>query len=143
MPLPYRTGMATYEFLSPEWIEAAREIRDHHLNDARVPSLELKMNLAIDKAPFDPPELEAYLDSTGGELVIDLGHHLDADVTVSLDYASAKAVLIDGNGDAALQGFMTGKIRVEGDVAKLLSFQSTPQSPLQKTITEELRAITS
>ena len=134
--------MARHQFLSPEWIDAARELRDKHRDEARVPALEIRMNLLISSPPFEASELEAHLDSTGGGLVIDAGH-LDApDVTVRLDYPTAKAVLVDGNAEAAMQAFMTGRIRVDGDLAKLLAFQSSPPSPLQREVAEELREIT-
>lgn len=134
--------MAKHLFLSPGWIEAARAIRDAHTMEAHPPALSVRMNLVIGDVPFDASGLDAHLDTTGGELVIDLGHLAEADAVVSLDYPTAKSVLVDGDGQAAMQAFMTGRIRVEGDLAKLLAFQSAPPGPLQQQLAQELRAIT-
>ncbi len=41
-----------------------------------------------------------------------------------------------------MQAFMAGKVRVEGDMTKLLSFQATPPSPRQALIAEQVRSIT-
>ena len=134
--------MERHAFLSPGWIEAARAVKDAHAAEASPGAFTLRMNLVIEEVPFADESLAAHLDTTGGELVIDLGHLLTPDVLVRLDYPTAKAVLVDGDGQAAMQAFMTGRIRVEGDLTKLLAFQSTPPGPLQQQIAEELRAIT-
>ncbi|MCL5048222.1 MAG: SCP2 sterol-binding domain-containing protein [Firmicutes bacterium] len=140
--LSYRTGMAKHEFLSAEWITSAKEIQDSYKDKASEAPLEVTMNLTILNTPFQEGEIKAFLDSRDGKLVIDLGQLDTPDVFVTLDYDTCKAVLIDGNGDAALQAFMTGKIMVEGDVGKLLAYQSTPPGQVQLEITEKLREIT-
>jgi putative sterol carrier protein len=43
-----------------------------------------------------------------------------------VDYDTAKAILIEGNPQAGMQAFMAGKVRVEGDMAKLMALQATP-----------------
>ncbi len=140
--LSYRTDMGKHEFLSPEWISAAKDIRENYKDTVSPAALEVTMNLEITDTPFQETELKAYLDAREGKLIIDLGQLDTVDVSVKLDYDTCKAVLIDGNGDAALQAFMTGKIMVEGDVAKLLAYQTTPPSQVQLEITEKLREIT-
>ena len=52
---------------------------------------------------------------------MDLGHLDKADVTVTLDYDTAKAVFVDGTVAAAMTAFMEGKVRVQGEMAKLLA----------------------
>ncbi len=48
--------------------------------------------------------------------------HLDKpDVTVTLDYDTAKAIFVDGTLGAGMKAFMDGKVRVQGDMAKLLA----------------------
>lgn len=134
--------MATHAFLSPEWVQAAREIQAAHLADAEPPVEGLRMNLVVRDVPFESGRLDAHLDTSAGEWVVDLGHLEHPDVTVTLGYADAKAILVDGNGDVALQAFMGGRIQVEGDMGKLLRFQAQPPGPLQQKMLEEVRAIT-
>jgi putative sterol carrier protein len=134
--------MAKHEFLSSEWITAAKAIQNTYSDQVAEAPLEVTMNLTVTDTPFQEGKVEAYLDARHGKLAIVLGQLESSDVTVTIDYETCKAVLIEGNGDAALQAFMTGKIAVEGDVAKLLAYQTTPPSALQLEITEKLKEIT-
>jgi putative sterol carrier protein len=132
--------VASYAFLSPEWISAAREL--HAAAGPQESSVTLQMNLMIDEVPFGDGQLQAHLDTTSGTLDIDLGHLERADVRVSLDYQTAKDVLVDQNAEAAMSAFMAGKVRVEGDMTKLLNYQAAAPTPRQQELAEELRAIT-
>jgi len=133
--------MSTYPFLSPEWIAAARAIQDEH-SDVAPPTNPVRMNLVIEDVPFGDSRVEAHLDTSSGAVDLDLGHLDAADVKVSLDYSTAKAILVDGDGQVAMQAFMSGKIRVEGDMAKLLTFQATPATGAALAAAEKIRAIT-
>jgi putative sterol carrier protein len=133
--------MAAYAFLSPEWIDAARAL--HAANpDEEAPTIALRMNLVVQEVPFGEGRLEAHLDTTTGVMHIDLGHLESADVRISLDYETAKAVLVDQNAEAAMSAFMAGKVRVEGDMTKLLNYQAAPPTPRQQELTALLRALT-
>lgn len=130
-----------HAFLSEGWIEAARELREAHRGEGSAAAL-VRMNLVVEEVPFSGGRVEAYLDTTAGEVDIELGQLDDADVRVVLDYPTARAILVDADGQAALQAFLAGKIRVEGDLAKLLQYQSTPPTPRQAALSEALRSIT-
>ena len=134
--------MQRHPFLSPEWVEAARALQEDFQAEQQLGSTVLRMNLVVDEVPFGPSRIDAHLDTSDGRL--DIGpEHLDgADVKVSLDYATAKAILIDGDSQAGMAAFMAGKVRVEGDMTKLLTFQATPPSERQSEVSEALRAIT-
>ncbi|HLI15427.1 MAG TPA: SCP2 sterol-binding domain-containing protein [Acidimicrobiales bacterium] len=134
--------MAKHPFLSPGWIAAAREVHEEYLRRASPPTDAVRMNLVVVEVPFEEDQLHAHLDTSGGIVEIDLGHLEDADVQVSLDYATAKAILVDGDAQIALQAFLAGKIRVEGDLTKLLAFQAAPPSPTQAAVAAALQAIT-
>ena len=65
-----------------------------------------------------------------------IGHAPDADVTLTTDYATAKQVFISGEPNAGMQALMHGKVRVQGDMAKLMASQQgggnpTPQQAIQ------------
>lgn len=111
--------MPTHPFLSESWIEEARRIRADHGTGPEVPSV-VRMNQVITAVPFGEGSVDAHLDTTTGYLVMELGHLPDADVTVTLEYATAKAIFVDGTPQAAMQAFMAGKVRVDGDMSKLL-----------------------
>ena len=84
----------------------------------------------------------AHVDTSTGELVLDTGHIDPVDLTVSLDYDVAKAILVEGNPQAGIQAFMSGKIRVEGDIAKLMALQSATPDPAAAEIAARILAIT-
>lgn len=134
--------MSRHLFLSPPWVDAASKIQAAHAAEVDPPAGGVRMNLVVRDVPFEPGRLDAHLDTTGGEWVLDVGHLPDAEVKVTVGYADAKAILIEGNGDVAMQAFMGGRIQVEGDMAKLLAFQAAPPTPLQQKMLDEVRSIT-
>ena len=131
-----------YPFLSDEWIEEAHAIRAELQERAPTIDHRVRMNLVVTEIPFGDGALAAHMDTTRGELDIDKGHVDDADLTVTLDYGTAKALLIDRNPQAGMQAFMAGKIRVEGDMSKLMAFQAAPPDEHAQVIAERLRSIT-
>jgi len=135
--------MATYAFLSPEWIGAARALRSEFATDAEIPASTMRMNLTVEEVPYGEGVVEAHVDTTAGLVEIELGHIDPADVKVTLDFDTARAVLIDNNAEIAMAAFMAGKVRVEGDMTKLLAYQSMPATKAQLEVTSALREITS
>jgi hypothetical protein len=134
--------MAIYPFLSPEWIEAARQLRAQHEGGVDAPGTKLRMNLTIEDVPAGGSVVDAHVDTTNGLLEIDLGHITPADVKVTLPYATARAVLIDNNAEAAMGAFMAGRLRVEGDMTKLLAYQSAKPTRAQVAAAEAIKEIT-
>ena len=115
-----------YEFLSADWVEAAKKISDEAGAGAAAPPHVVKMNLVITDAPFnDGAEIQAHMDTTDGEAKMDLGHLEGPDLTVTVDYDTAKAIFIDQNPQAGMQAFMAGKVKVQGDMTKLMAMQQT------------------
>jgi len=132
-----------YPFLSDEWIEAARAVRKEYEGKATLVPHVVRMNLVVTELPFDGTEtLDAHLDTTTGSIDIEQGHLEAPDLKVTVDYATAKAILVDGNAQAGMQAFMAGKIRVEGDMAKLLTLQTVPPDPTAQELAAKLREIT-
>ena len=84
------------------------------------------MNLVVTAVPFSDEDILAHMDTSSGELVLDTGHLETQDLKVTVDYDTAKAILIEGNPQAGMQAFMAGKVRVEGDMAKLMALQAAP-----------------
>jgi hypothetical protein len=131
-----------YPFLSDEWVNEARRIRAEY--DDRVPAIPhvLRMNLVVTEVPFGEGQIDAHLDTTNG-LEIETGHLEDPDLKVTVDYFTAKAILIEGNAQAGMQAFMAGKVRVEGDMAKLMAFQAgPPPDGSARDLAQRLRDIT-
>lgn len=127
-----------YKFLSDEWVEAARQIREEAAKPATAPQ-PVKMNLTVTEVPFGDGSVDAHMDTTSGELRLDMGHVDAADVTATMDYATAKAMMVDANPQAAMQAFMAGKIKLQGDMTKAMALQSGPPDP---ELTKKIQEIT-
>ena len=116
--------MAQYQFLSDEWLEEARRIRaEYHDRTPQIP-VSVRMNQIIQDVPFGDGVIHAHVDTSSGELQMDTGHLESPDLTVTLSYETAKAILVDGDAQAAMQAFLGGRIRVDGDITKMLALQT-------------------
>ncbi|MGH9138037.1 MAG: SCP2 sterol-binding domain-containing protein [Acidimicrobiales bacterium] len=131
-----------YQFLSDEWQDAAREIRKEFEGKATAPPHKVKMNLVVTDVPFGDGNVDAHMDTSSGSMELETGHLDDGELTVTLDYDTAKAILIDGNPQAGMQAFMAGKIKVQGDMTKLMAMQQTAPSPDAAELTKRLQEIT-
>jgi putative sterol carrier protein len=134
--------MAKYQFLSDEWIEEAKKIRDEHAGDSAAPAQKVRMNQVITEVPFGDGTINAHMDSTDGAMEMGEGHIDNPDLTVTLDYATAKAILVDGNPQAGMQAFMAGKIKVEGDMTKLMAMQQAPADDNAAKVAAAIKEIT-
>jgi hypothetical protein len=131
-----------YPFLSDEWVSEARRI----YSEAEASSAggvsggramaPVRVNLIVAEAPFSAASLDAHVDTSSGRLNIDTGHLSDPDVTVSMAYSTARSLFVQGDIQAVMQAFLGGRIKVDGDLSKLLDPQSGiwpssgPPSPL-------------
>ncbi|MGH9090889.1 MAG: SCP2 sterol-binding domain-containing protein [Acidimicrobiales bacterium] len=131
-----------HPFLSDEWIEEARAIRAEYRD--RSPSVphEVRMNLVVTELPFGDGTLDAHMDTRSGQVELDKGHLEEPDLTVTVDYGTARAILVEGNPQAGLQAFMAGKVRVDGDMTKLMVLQGAPPDPAAQELAARLREIT-
>ena len=133
----------TYPFLSAEWIEAAKKIREEAGEPSGPPAHVIRMNQVITGAPFDDgAPINAHMDTSGGEMKMDLGHIESPDLTVTLDYDTAKAILVDGNPQAGMQAFMAGKVKVQGDMTKLMAMQQGTPDPEAQAVAEKIKEMT-
>lgn len=116
--------MAQYQFLSDEWLAEARKIRaEFHDKTPQVP-VSVRMNQIIQDVPFGDGVIHAHVDTSSGDLEMETGHLDSPDLTVTLGYDTAKAILVDGDAQAAMQAFLGGRIKVDGDITKLLALQT-------------------
>ena len=121
--------MATaYPFLSPDWMNAARALRETMPRPDTAPPVAVRMNLVVTDTPFDS-DVQGHVDTTDGEVVIEDGHLDGPDLTVTVDYETARAIFIDQDAAAAMQAFMGGRIKVDGDLTKMLAMQASAAAP--------------
>jgi hypothetical protein len=141
-----------HQFLSDPWIAAARKIRDKHLPTAQeeLPTeAAIRINQIITEVPFGDGVIDAHIDTASGTLSLDVGHLDNPDVTVTVDYATAQQLFVQQDFAIAMQAFLTGRIRVDGDLGKLLALQSIGTQNISEeakeraqSVAEALKAIT-
>jgi hypothetical protein len=100
----------------------------------------VKMNLVITDVPFGGGTVEAHMDTTSGTIQLDTGHVETPDVTATLDYDTARAMMVDNNPQAGMQAFMAGKIKLQGDMTKAMALQTG--GPTDPDFTAKIQAIT-
>jgi hypothetical protein len=135
-------GDSRYEFLSPEWVDACRSIRAEYAGRETVAPPAMLVNYVVTEVPGSSVPVLAHTDTRTGTVEFELEHAPGAEVTVTLPYKAARAILVDADATAAMQMFATGKIQVEGDVTKLLALGAMPMDPLALEVAERIRAIT-
>ncbi|MFM8626911.1 MAG: SCP2 sterol-binding domain-containing protein [Actinomycetota bacterium] len=133
----------SHQFLTDEWIDAAREIR-HKWSD-RVPDMpvQVRINVVATKVPFGEGTIHAHIDSSTGRLEMELGALENPDLTITTDYDTARQLFVAQDPAASMQAFMSGRIKVEGDITKMMLMQTAvPQTPETLEVSEEIRRIT-
>ncbi len=142
-----------FPFLSEEWISAAGEIRARYEDQTPSIAASVRANLNINEVPFgEDGSLAAHLDTTSGRMEMDLGHLDPADVTLTMDYATAKSFVVDQDQAAIMQAVMAGRVRIQGDLTKLMAMAAAGQSTsggalsegavLAGKVADEIKAIT-
>jgi putative sterol carrier protein len=134
--------MPKYQFLTPEWVAAAKELREQFEGDSPAPAHVVRMNQVVTEVPFGDGEVKAYMDTSSGSMDLDLGELENPDLTVTVDYATAKAIMVDGNPQAGMQAFMAGKVKVQGDMTKLMAMQQGSPDPNAVKLAEAIKEIT-
>ena len=114
--------MARHRFLSDEWLEAVDALIDRFGTEI-PPGAEVAINVTVTDTPFGTT-LELHLSAAGGRGTWKRGHAEAADVTLTTDYATSKDVFVSTEPAAGMQAFLSGKVRVQGDMAKLLAAQA-------------------
>jgi len=133
----------SHQFLSESWIEAARDIRHRYSGDVPVIDVIVRINVITTKVPFGDGTISAYIDTSNGSLEMELGSIEESDLTVTTDYETARKLFVEQDPTASMQAFMAGRIKVEGDITRLMVMQtSLPQTDKTEAVAAEIKAIT-
>lgn len=112
--------MSKHEFLSDEWFSAVAALMEEHGADAPAHA-NMLLNLVVTDSPWGEREMHMGTVEGKGEMAQGLAD--GADVTLTTDYQTAKDVFVSGNQQAGMQAFMSGKVKVQGDMTKLMMAQ--------------------
>ncbi|MGO9335324.1 MAG: SCP2 sterol-binding domain-containing protein [Acidimicrobiales bacterium] len=134
--------MEKLAFLSDKWTAEVRRLHDEVVTQSTPPAQSVRMNLILTQSPLGDGTIDAHVDTSSGELIVDTGHLDSPDLTVTVDYETAKAILVEDDAQAAMQAFMSGRIKIEGDMTLLLAMQNTPVDPAHQELAARVREIT-
>jgi hypothetical protein len=129
--------VAKHAFLSDDWFAVVEKLVEEHGADAPAHA-NVVVNLVITETPFGD-ERQMHMGAREGKGHWGIGHADDADVTLTTDYDTAKEVFVSGNPQAGMQAFMAGKVKVQGDMAKLMASQ---QGGGNTALSEAIQGIT-
>ena len=132
------------KFLSEEWVAGARAIQAEYKDRAAAPPAQARINLTITEVPADVNDgpISAKIDTTDGAADLDLGSFESPDASISLEYDTAKAFLVEGNPQVVMQAVMSGKVKISGDMTKVLALGQGAPDEVALEMGGKLRAIT-
>lgn len=126
-----------HTFLSDSWFDEAERIRAEV--DPAVPDAikNLVINLVVTNGPTG--DIEARIDA--GRFTKGLAANAPTKLTVPYDVA--RKMFIEQDPNASMQAFMSGQIKVEGDMTKLMAMQAGgPPSEAQKKVSDAITKMT-
>ena len=115
--------MAKHPFLSDEWFSLVEKLVEDH--GAEAPGqIDMVMNVVVTGTPFGD-ERQLHISSRKGRGHVGIAHEPDADATVTTDYETAREIFTSGDPYSVVQAFMNGKVRIQGDLAKVMAAQAS------------------
>lgn len=132
------------KFLSEAWVTEAHAIQEAYKGKGTPPPAQARINLTITDVPADVGEspILAKVDTSEGAVELDLGNFEAADATITLEYDTAKAFLVEGNPQVVMQAVMSGKVKISGDMTKVLALGSGAPDEVALEIGAKIREIT-
>ncbi len=112
------------KFLSEEWAQSTSEtLNSHDGFKSAIGNADLGIQFTVTDTPNG--DVNYYLKTSGGTADLAIGDLDDADVTVTSEYPTAVAI---SKGELNTQmAFMQGKLKVGGNLAKLMMHQTAVQ----------------
>lgn len=124
------------QFLSDKWFEQVDQLTQQ-AGDLDVPTQlkNLRLNLAV-AAEQGPVEMSM------ADGKFQRGFDAESTVKMVLPADLARKIFIEFDQSAAMQGFMAGQIKVEGDMSQLMALQTVQPSAPQKELLSQIQAMT-
>ena len=123
-------------FLTDDWFATVADLTAQAGDLNLPPSLQaLAINLIVTDATG-----QTELALASGKLQKGLAEQ--AKTTLTMDAQTLRKVFLEYDMTAAMQAFMTGKIKVQGDMSQLMSLQMAKPSAEQKALFKNILAVT-
>ncbi|MEC7121085.1 MAG: SCP2 sterol-binding domain-containing protein [Pseudomonadota bacterium] len=124
-------------FLSNDWFDTVEKMTAD-AGDLNLPPALAGLALNMNVTGTDAGDVEMALAS--GK--IQRGHAADAKTTLTMDADTLRKVFLEFDMAAAMQAFMTGKIKVAGDMSQLMALQTARPSQEQKDLFKQVLSVT-
>ena len=110
------------KFLSEEWTQQATDaLNNHEAFSSAISSIDLVLQFKVTGTP-DRGNVDYFVAVGAARAEVKLGETDDPDVSVANDYETASTI---SKGELNMQAaFMTGKLKVSGNLAKLMMHQA-------------------
>ena len=124
------------QFLSESWFAKVDELVAA-AGDLQIPT---EMKAALVNVTVTSPRGDTQIYMKDG--LFYRGHESAAHASITITEELARRIFIQADTAAGVQAFMTGEMKVEGDLAKLVAMQTVEPSEPQKRLTRQIAAIT-
>lgn len=120
-------------FLTQDWFAKVDQLTSEAGELNLTPALQsLVINLIVSDFAGSATELSL----AGGKIQKGLADH--AKTTLNMDSQTLRKVFLEFDMTAAMQAFMTGKIKVQGDMSQLMTLQTAKPSREQKALFKQI-----
>ena len=115
--------MTPYRFLTPEWIDAVRRIRES-VGASRGAEAPLRANFTVTDVAFIDGGVFEYHSDNELHAFFEPGHSSDADLSLAMDYATAERIYKDRsiNLQELRDANQSGEVIVGGDIEALVEW---------------------
>jgi hypothetical protein len=124
-----------YTFLSDPWLAEVKKLADEAGTGGMMPA-GVSINMVVTGGPEGDRELHV-ADGAFAAGLVD-----GAPTKLTVPYSVAKSMFVKGDQAAAMQAFMGGQIKVEGDMSRLMAMQGQPQPANGADLQAKVLAIT-
>ncbi|WP_315041951.1 SCP2 sterol-binding domain-containing protein [Faucicola mancuniensis] len=124
------------KFLSQDWFNQVNDLTAQ-AGDLNLPPAIKNLSINLNVTDNNETIGASFYDG-----VIHQGTKDGALTTLNLDTNTLKKVFLERDMNYAMEAFMAGKIRVDGDMGQLMSIQTASPSPEQKQLLKNILAIT-
>ena len=123
-------------FLSDAWFDKVAELTAS-AGDLNTPATLANIVLNITVTGTEQGNVDLAIN--GGKL--EKGHNASASTTLTMPGDVLRKVFLEFDMNAAMQAFMSGQIKAEGDMTKLMALQTARPSAEQKALFAQVLAI--
>jgi len=124
------------EFLSDPWFDKVDELVAAS-GDLRIPP---EYKAALINVTVTSPQGDHKIHMKDGLFV--RGHDGGAHASIWITRELARRILVEADAAAGVQAFLSGEMKVEGDLAKLVAMQTVEPSEPQKQLSQKIASIT-